>query len=611
MKKSLIIFLIYQLLGFSSQAQVLVLDISELDDIPLQNRVIPDVQGKVLVDVNASRIPFKSTEMTEVTLYPNWPVQKFGSNERGGVYGNMDNDPDMEIIYNIGQKTYAFNLDGTLVGGWPRTLNYPADGAPSYGDVDGDGFGEIVVTTHQTSTFSEGTVYAFEKNGANVPGFPVNMEGGPLRTPVLADLDDDGADEIIVAVRKWPEGFIHVYRGNGTMYPNFPVRMEYTPGSAVAVGDITGDGVPEIVAESYYTLHAFNTNGVILPGFPYSPGTNRVFSYSSPVLADIDGDGLRDIICGDHSISDGSGAVHVVRYNGTVLEGWPQFTSYWIYGPPSVGDIDGDGELDIAVGDQVISSSSVNKLYAWTAATGIPLPGFPVTGLNGINSQVILADLDGDGSVELMLDDNTATNSIGSYHGYNHDGTAMEGWPLETMGSTFFINPFVADIDMDGILDISGGSTDQPSGNTNLYLWNANVIQDPDLAFLPVLQYNTRHNGVFGDYLMVEIEEKGNGESGDIVVWPNPARDRLSVLVPAPSPASDWGTTVAGTGNGRQSTVSFHICDLNGRILTNIKGISSFPCTIDISELNPGFYLIRMIVNDGSIMTRKFVKLNR
>jgi hypothetical protein len=573
--------------------QKAVVEAEELGQIP-GIRYFPDVAGKVLIDRSVLEQVHFSRQDDSVTVFPNWPVAKFGSNERGGVYCNLDFDPELELVYSVGQKTYAFNINGTSVAGWPRTLDYPADGAPAFGDVDGDGFGEIVVTTHQTSTFATGTVYAFEINGTNVFGFPVTMEGGPLRTPVLADLDGDGADEIVLAVRKWPEGFIHVYRGNGTMSPNFPVRMEHAPGSAVAVGDITGDDVPEIVAESYYTLHAFNLEGALLSGFPYSPGDNRVFSYSSPVLADLDGDGQREIICGDHSTNQGDGAVHIVRSDGTAFPGWPKLTDYWIYGPPSVGDIDGDGTLDITVGDQVISPTPSNKVYSWNSLTGEMLPGFPITGLYGINSQVILADLDADDQLELIFDDNAAIDNIGRYPGYNHDGTPMENWPLETQGTTFFINPMVVDINLDGILDISGAGTDQNSGNTYIYLWNSNAEYNQDLAILPILQYNTRHNGVYGDHLMVGTKELLPASSMDLPVFPNPVRDNLTV-----------GSSQFAV---RSSAVRLAVMDLTGRILIEKTSVSDIPFKLNVSSLKAGMYIFRWSAGDGHSGSSKFIK---
>lgn len=477
-------------------SQKTVLDIHELPYIP-DARIIPDVDNKVLVVDDLITSPAEQIITSGFTPYPNWPISVNGSSQRGGVYCNLDDDDDLEIVYCVTQEVYAWNPDGTIVDGWPQSvLQYP-DGAPAFGDITGDGVGEIVVSSRQAGTGNTGTLTAFHLDGSLVDGFPVSMTGGATKTPVLADLNGDGINEIIVEERAWPDGYVGVFKGDGTYYPGFPVILDYIPGSAVAVGDITGDNIPEIVAESYYSIYAFDINGNVLDGFPFIPGTDRVFSYSSPVLADLDGDGLREILAGDHSLALGNGAVHALKSDGTVLEGWPKYTAHWIYGPPAVGDIDGDGELDVAVGDQVLAGSPSNRVYAWDK-NGNNLPGWPSPFINAINNQILLADLDGDNMVELMWDDNTGNNV---YIGYNHDGTPMDGWPISLNGSSFFMNPFAVDINNDGILDVSGASGNLTTNVLDFYLWNTNVPVDPVNSPLTILQYNVQHTGVYLDPL--------------------------------------------------------------------------------------------------------------
>jgi hypothetical protein len=579
------IHIIFLLAALSLSGQNVVVDARFLP-YPADIHGVPNVEGKVLVSRDLLDSPVFLPAGNPVTVYPGFPVTRPGKNERGGCYGNLDNDPELEIIYTIGAAVHAFNADGTPVAGWPRNLDFPTDGAAAFGDIDGDGYGEIVVTTHQTSTFAVGSIFAFEINGTDVQGFPLITQGGALRTPVLADIDGDGALEIVVAIRDYPEGFIYIFRGDGSLYPEWPKRLDYVPGSAVAVGDITGDDSPEIVAESYYGVHAFTAEGILMPGFPYYPGTNRVFSYSTPVLADIDGDGLREIICGDHSLDQGDGAVHIIRSDGTSFPGWPQLTGSWVYGPPSVGDIDGDGLLDVAVGDQAISPTPQNEVYAWTAVTAQPLAGFPITGIFAVNGQIILADLDGDNEIELMFDDNT---SEGKYPGYNHDGTPMDGWPLETEGSTFFITPYAADLNRDGILDICGAGYEPAANNANVYLWNANVPVNDELAILPILQYNTRHNGVFGDYLMVGTEEqRDHPGSPSFSIYPNPATHRIYL-----SYDHDLNT---------RSNLSSWISDLSGRVIYGPGLLKGQNPVIDLEFLPPGAYLLNIARENGTII---------
>jgi PKD repeat protein len=485
--------ILFCILSFFSFAQSKVVNISELH-FKNESLFIPDVNGKVLITEKYFQALSDSKLDITIEVFPNWPVTYNGNSTRGGICCNMDADEDLEVVYCIGQKVYAFNIDGSIVDGWPQQMTLPPNGAPAFGDVDGDGQDEVVVSVATAGTGSNGRIYVFEKDGSTTIGFPLSLLGGATKTPVLADINGDGALEIIVEERDYPDGYMGVYYGNGTSVPGFPALMDYIPGSAAAVGDINGDGIPEIIGESYYSVVAFDINGNMLDGFPYTLGSDRVFSYSSPVLADLDGDGNREIIVGDHSLSAGNGAVHVITHEGTAFPGWPKFTSNWIYGPPSIGDIDGDGSLDIAVGDQVLSGSPATKVYAWDV-DGNMLDGWPSENVWSINNQIILADIDGDNQIELMWDDNT---NDGKYLGYNHDGSPMEGWPLEVNSSTFFMNPVIADVNNDGVTDICGGGID--IGGTydcSIYLWDADAEMHPELNVLSVLQYNNRHDGVY------------------------------------------------------------------------------------------------------------------
>lgn len=597
-----IAFLFFICLNFSA-GQIKVLHFSQIPS-GLPVRCIPDIDGNVLVCGDVLTAGGFLPVDDGLPVLPGWPKNLEGGNERGGTYCNLDDDQELEILYPVGTVLYAFNIDGTDVQGWPRPLDYPPDGTASFGDIDGDGYGEIVVTTRQTGSSAFGKIYAFETDGNDVAGFPVETEeGGAVRTPVLADLNGDGALEIIVTIRYYDitppgtlQGFVYVIKGDGTMYPGWPQRMDYAPGSTVAVGDIDGDEIPEIIAESFYSLHAYTPDGFLLEGFPYSPGPERRFSYSTPVLADLDGDGNREIICGDHSIGDGSGAMHVVKNSGEALEGWPKYTDNWVYGPPSVGDINEDGLLDIVVGDQGLATDPIFKVYGWTGMTGDTLDGFPVTGIFGVNSQIILADIDGDDHVELMFDDNT---SEGKYMGYNHDGTEMEGWPLPVEGSTFYINPLVADLNRDGMMLISGGGSTEGNSNTNVFIWEAGVEFNSQLALLPLLQYNTRHNGVYGDTLMVGVRDITSSGEERWKLAPNPAKEKITFYPPG-NMSSQF----------KIYNLKFTIYNVAGTIiLKNETNPGENPITFDISGFPAGVYFLQITDHEGVFQdVIKFIK---
>jgi hypothetical protein len=495
------------------------------DVIPItaspNQQVVPDVMGYVNIAETQNGVYKKCLmQLDDYTVYPGFPIAVSGVSFEGGIFCNMDADSEMEIVYNAGNTVQAWNLDTTPVSGWPRTLSYTAEGAPAFGDIDGDGISEIVVGSQYVST--QGAIYAFELNGAPVTGFPIN-HGYTTRTIVLADIDSDGAMEIISNKRLYPVGEVWVYRGDGTVYPGWPQHIGHVPASSAAVGDITGDGVPEIIGESYTGLYVWDINGNPLPGFPFMMPNSAVNSYSSPVLADLDGDGLREIVFGTHVLG-GGGYVFVLNCDGSELPEFPKYVNNWIYGPPAVGYIDNDDILDIAVGDQVLSPSPTDYVYAWNAR-GTVLPGFPIGPINAINNQVALADLDNDGMTELLFDDNT---SNGIYLGYNHDGTPLAGFPLHTQGTTFFNMVCLTDLDHDGFLNIIGAS-DPTSSSTNVYVWTSDVPYNAETIQIPMWQYNTAHDGV------MFAEPEG---PPDIEVTLNPGE--LPIVIPVSGGAFDF-----------------------------------------------------------------------
>jgi hypothetical protein len=532
---------------------------------------VPDVMNNLNLlvnDGNGSRtIAFN---LDSFPTFSGYPVTASGSTFEGGIFCNMDADSDFELVYNVGFTVQVRNLDGTSVPGWPQTVSsYPLEGAPAFGDIDNDGQGEIVVTNHGTT--SGGFIYAFRRNGTIVTGFPIN-HGYSSRTPVLADLNNDGALEIIVNKRLYPVGEVWIYRGNTTVYPGWPKSINHVPASSSAVGDVTGDGIPEIVSESYSSLYTWDRDGNSLPGFPFTMPNGDVNSYSSPVLADLDNDNIREIVFGTHVLG-GGGYVYCLENNATIMSGWPKPSAYWIYGPPAVGFIDNDNILDIAYADQVLSGSPADFVFAYNK-NGVSLSGFPIGPLWAINSQILLADIDNDNMTELIFDDNTTISGMGKYLAYNHNGTPVSGWPIATQGTTFFSTPVLCDINNNGILDIAGSGTLSQS-TTYIYLWNTGINYNIQRLFVPMWQYNTRHNGVYGD-ILVAVEPVNSKIPASFKLfqnYPNPFNPATTIKVDIP------GNNV--TLNGvKNPLVSLKIFDILGREIT----------TLIRSELPPGTY---------------------
>jgi len=138
------------------------------------------------------------------------------------------------------------------------------------------------------------------------------------------------------------------------------------------------------------------------------------FVRCSPALAELDGDGKLDIILGTvrvHAV-DESCFVYVFSDDGNVRPGWPQVsTGGQFESSPVVGDIDGDGEVEIVLG------CTDNRIYAFNT-DGTRVHGWPRFVIHEVFATPAICDVDNDGDVEV---------AVGGYDGLMHVFAATTG----------------------------------------------------------------------------------------------------------------------------------------------------------------------------------------
>ncbi|MDQ1521469.1 MAG: hypothetical protein QOI55_2542, partial [Actinomycetota bacterium] len=341
--------------------------------------------------------------------------------------------------------------------GWDRTSS------PTLADVNGDGVPDAAFG-HQNGFLD----VVDGRSGKDLPGWPQPTGAAVDSTPAVADVNGDGHPEVIVgAGSTWAPnqtGGLIVFANNGA------VRCRWRPPtpsggpswttvfSSPAIGDVNGDGRPDIVFGGFdLRIHAIDANCNELPGFPFYHD-DTVFS--SPSLFDIDGDGRQEIFIGGDSSpgppEDHRGGVFRVLdwQNGVVVQKWKQYTDDIIASSPAIGDINGDGRADVVVGGgDYWHGADGHRLFAWDAATGTPLPGWPQTLGGVVQGSPAIGDLNGDGKQEVVVGARS-----GAVYAFRGNGTALWTRVLRRAdGSVGALNssPVVADVNHDGAEDLA------------------------------------------------------------------------------------------------------------------------------------------------------------
>ncbi|RLC96135.1 MAG: hypothetical protein DRI77_08990, partial [Chloroflexi bacterium] len=173
----------------------------------------------------------------------------------------------------------------------------------------------------------------------------------------------------------------------------------------------------------------------------------------SLAVGDIDGDGNPELVATTGKYGYYSTYVYAWHHDGAPVAGWPRWVSGARASAPVLADIDRDGDLEIIVG------SYDDKVYAWHH-DGSTVSGWPQQTGGDVHGSPAVADLDGDGGLEIV-----AGSLDGSLYVWHYDGTPMTGWP-QAAGDKLYTSPALGDLDGDGDWEIVAARTGA------VYAWN-------------------------------------------------------------------------------------------------------------------------------------------
>lgn len=432
-------------------------------------------------------------------------------------------------------------------------------------------------------------------------------ETGWYASPAVADLNGDGQPEVIasaysVVALDGATGHLlwRVRSGHDRNENPDVVKDVGRTWPGIVIADVDGDGQPEIVtAHGGGFVAVYDRNGYFKPGWPQHPVTGELRGLS---VADLDNDGKLEIIVTAAMSSKTN--TWVFASNGTVRPGWPQLTSNNGYAAgiynanAGIADLDGDGM------DEIVLPSDVHYIAAYNA-NGVPIQanaryGNKVWGQVGVhvadqvdlrgyancgtehrpnfaNSPATLADVNGDGALEVIVVGNVYNCGTNPYTDlyemafiFNKDRSRWSGsgfdWtviptpdskaaPLSedyNLIESNLPNPVVADLDGDGQKEILYASYD---GRVHAY-W----LDKTEHGHWPFSVYNASEgfyrfasepvvadldNDGHAEVIFASWPQKGTNQTGKLSILDNQGNVLQAVNLPLAFGGGNWNGALA------------------------------------------------------------------
>lgn len=384
-------------------------------------------------------------------------------------------------------------LPGTVLTG-SASYDYLGVGVDGAGDVNGDGFGDVVVGAWGYGT--GGAVFVYNGSATGVRSTSTASYGSPSthlgRVVVgLGDVTGDGFADIGALGNDVPA---RIYYGSTSGIGSSPDLDVGEPryGDAqrlAAIGDVNGDGVDDVSLEgqrlSGIQLFYGATTGLASAGELVVTG--HTFADSLVGAGDVDGDGYDDLAVGDADHDGGAGRIYTVAggSSGLVERGAVTGTNAegLGLGMASAGDVDGDGRADLFAKGATVRL----EVFLGSAVGLAPDPTY--TDVDQLLGYAFDAgDFNGDGSLDVLSANPDADGGAGAAYVYSGgDDADGDGYlsfeDCDDSDASNVPTTRYADLDGDGFGDPSARANVCP--DTPGYVDDATDCDDDDAGIHP------------------------------------------------------------------------------------------------------------------------------
>lgn len=362
----------------------------------------------------------------------------------------------------------TFGINGSIFGGaeesnqtpyvFTTIANLPSEPIPF----------ELYVRSNSNSAYPFEKTFPFEVSLSLVQdGWPNDTFGATPGSPILVDLNGDGFREVVYADQS---GKANAYNySNTAQMPGFPVSLGANVIGSLAMGKAENSDNPIFAGNlNNNNVVVFNHSGEIL--FTQALGANVRGGAMIAKLKANEGDKIISLTQ--------NGNLHVLNQDGSYVSGYPRSIGGAYFAAPSAADITGDGDMEI------VMCSMTGVLNVISVNTGENITGFPVNLISGSQNPVVIADIDGSDTPEILV----TTSSGGILYAIGSNGSVKIE---KTIGGSIRTNPVVADVNGDGTREIivitaNGGVSILDAGGNDLpgspFSIGANVESAPVVA---------------------------------------------------------------------------------------------------------------------------------
>lgn len=428
---------------------------------------------------------------------------------------DLDGDGTVEIVAARHGRVIAWHADGTIV--FKKDVDGRCWASPVVADLRPD------LPGLEIAQASSDTIYAFDAEGQDLPGFPFSWRG-ELRSLAAGDIDGDGAIELVAVTTQNLEmngqrDIVIAVRGDGSTVAGFPPNTSGASGcddacyvyngydQNLAIGDVDGDGVSDVFAtqdNAYNSLHrgtgeAFacaasfdgktkfhgvrGLHDLAEAHQGWAPAEDTALqahhTNTAPAIADVDGDGVGELVFvasvqnAAQSERELGVALWVLESDGSRPPGWEtplHFSGYlsglWDYGNTNIVAI--TNQVSVAdldpdrPGPEMVFAGFDGHIHAVDSAQNV-LWSVPYTDSDVVaTGGVVIADLSGDGAPEIVFNTYSTVEGLGELFILDSGGNLQHR--IELPGRGAMPVPTVADADGDGTVDIVVSLKDADNG---------------------------------------------------------------------------------------------------------------------------------------------------